>query len=222
MRYWLILVLIALIPSMALAQQSTEQAQTQMTPEQRIARLEAQVAQLGKLVQPLLIEHEIKVRNIQNRNLARKRMQEDAKTYTKDQLQNMETLYQAANKNLKGPDAKANLEKVVNDYPKSNRAGCALVYLGQITSGDQQITYLKKAIDEHSDCFYGNGVQVGAYARLLLSVRYANDGKKDEALKLLDELKKDYPRSQDHKGQPLELTVARVRNQITAQAKPKK
>jgi TolA-binding protein len=217
MRYALALLLLTIIPATTwAADAATTPAATTLTSEQRIAQLEARVAQLENLIKPLLIEHEIKLRNTQNKNMARQRMQKDTQTYSKEQLQAMETLYQAANKNLKGENAKADLTKVVSDYGKSNRAGCALVYLGQISSGDEQVQYFKQAIDSYSDCFYGNGVQVGAYARLLLAVRYANDGKKDEALKLLDELAKDYPRSLDHKGQPLELSIGQLRQQLTA------
>lgn len=215
MRYVLCLLILTLCTCMTLAEDTI----LTPTPQQRIAQLETRVAQLEYLIKPLLVEHEIKLRIGQNRQAARNRIRLDIQTYTKDQLKELETSYQAANKNLRGEGAKDILVKVVTDYPKANRAGCALVYLGQITSGEEQIGYLKKAIESYSDCYYGNGVQVGAYARLLLAVRHVNDDKNDKATKLLNELTKDYPRSLDHKGQPLQLSVEQLRNRI-AQPKP--
>ena len=215
MRQLFLLVLFTLIPSVGLAD---EPATSNPTPQQRIVQLEARVAQLENLIRPLLIDHEIKTRRVQNKLLAKLRMRQDVENYTLEQRKEIEKLYQAANKNLRDADAKANLLKVVADYPKANRSGCALVYLAQTSQGDQQINYLKQAIENYSDCFYGNGVQVGAYARLLLAVRRVNDGNQLEATKLLDELAKQYPRSLDHKGQPLEYSVTQLRKRVTAMA----
>jgi TolA-binding protein len=215
MRYWMAIVL-------CLAMCGTSMAQQLGTPtaEQRIAQLEAKVATLENLIKPLLIEHEVKLRKVQCRNLATQRMRKDTQVYTTDQIKAIEAIYQEANKNLKGEGTKDKLIKVVQDYGKSNRAGCALVYLAQITTGDEQIQYLQQAIDSHADCFYGDGVQVGAYARLILAVRYVNDKQYDKAATQLDELLKQYPRSLDHKGQPLELSVDQVRKQIADAKKP--
>ncbi|MBL4702592.1 MAG: hypothetical protein JKX85_15195 [Phycisphaeraceae bacterium] len=215
MRQLFLLVLIALIPSMGLADESVTSEPTSL---QRIAQLETRVAQLEDLIRPLLIDYEIKTRRAQNKQLAKVRMRQDVDTYTLAQRKEIEKLYQAANRNFRGADAKANLLKVVADYPKANRSGCALVYLAQTSKGDPQINYLKLAIENYSDCFYGNGVQVGAYARLLLAVRWVNDGNQQKAAKLLDELAKQYPRSLDHKGQPLEYSVTQLRKRVTAMA----
>ncbi len=210
MRYLIAMVLCLAVTGTLQAQQETQ------TPEQRIAQLEARIASLEKRMQPLLIEHEIRLRTVTKRKLAQQRMRKDRETYTQEQLKAMETLYQEANKNLSGEGSKAKLIQVVQDYGKSNRAGCALVYLGQITTGDEQVQYLQQAIESHGDCFYGNGVQVGSYARLILAVRYANDKEYDKAEKLLTEILEQFPRSLDHKGQPLELSIDQVRKQINA------
>ncbi|MFG0249409.1 MAG: tol-pal system YbgF family protein [Phycisphaeraceae bacterium JB051] len=208
MRYLVAMVL-------CLAVSGTLQAQQQsQTPQQRIAELEARVASLEKLIKPLLIEHEIKLRKVTKRNLAQQRMRKDLQTYTQEQIKALEALYQEANKNLSGEGSKAKLIQVVQDYGKSNRAGCALLYLGQISTGDEQIQYFQQAIDSHADCYYGNGVQVGAYARLLLAARFAGDKQYQKAGQLLKELMELYPRSLDHKGQPLELSIDQVRKQI--------
>lgn len=133
----------------------------------------------------------------------RRRTEEDMKTYTAEQLREIETLYQSANKDLQNPEAKAALEKLIKTYPKANRTGCAVQYMGQMTSGDEQEKYLKLAIAEFGDCYYGSGVQVGAYARLYLGYRYQKEGKEKEAAALFDEIRKDYPEAVNHKGKRL-------------------
>ena len=59
---------------------------------------------------------------------------------------------------------------------------------------------MKKAIEGFSDCFYGNGVQVGAYARLYLAHHYKNKGDKEKADELFAEVKEKYPDAIDHRG----------------------
>ena len=93
--------------------------------------------------------------------------------------------------------------KLVDKYDKANRTGCAILYLGQMTSGEEKAEHLKTAIEQFSDCFYGNGVQVGAYARFLLGHLYLDTDKPEQAKELFDQIKKDYPAAIDHRGNPL-------------------
>ena len=65
------------------------------------------------------------------------------------------------------------------------------------------LAYFKQAIADHSDCFYGDGVQVGAFARFLLGQVYLSTGHADLAKMLFDEIRKDYPDSIDHRGNSL-------------------
>jgi hypothetical protein len=102
----------------------------------------------------------------------RERFEQDRQTYTPEQLKEIEALYQTANKQWQSPEAKSALKVLIEKYPKANRTGCAILYLGQMTSGQEQENYLKKAIEKYGNCFYGNGVQVGAYARLYLADYY--------------------------------------------------
>jgi hypothetical protein len=88
----------------------------------------------------------------------------------------------------------------MSKYSSANRTGCATLYLGQMSTGDQQIEYLQKAIDDFSDCFYGDGAQVGAFARFVLFDRYHHDGEKEKAAKLAEEIRTDYPDAIDHRG----------------------
>ena len=75
--------------------------------------------------------------------------------------------------------------------------------LGQRGRAEERITYLKQAIAEHGDCFYGDGVQVGAYARLLLGRLYFEDADPDKAKTLFDEIRNSYADAVDHQGRSL-------------------
>ena len=134
---------------------------------------------------------------------AQERMREDLSIYSRDDMRALEELYQSANRDLRAPGAKAILERVVKEYPKSNRAGSAIVYLAQLSSGAEREAYLKTAIKDHGDTWYGNGVQVGAFARAHLALFYAATGKTDEARKLAKEVEESFPGAVDHGGRPL-------------------
>ena len=133
----------------------------------------------------------------------RKKYEEDMKTYNQGQLREIETLYQTANKEWRSPVAKAALKDLIAKYAKANRTGCAVLYMGQMSEGDEKEAYLKQAIKDFGDCFYGNGVQVGAYARFHLGYYYQKLGKEKEAKALFDEIRESYPEAIDHKGRKL-------------------
>lgn len=133
---------------------------------------------------------------------ARKRMAEDRDEYSRQELGELEELYQIANKNWKTdrPKAKKAMEELIKKYKKANRTGCAMLYLGQLSYGDERDKYLDQAIKDFSDCFYGNGVQVGGWARFLRLVDLQSDGKDKEAAKLEKEIRSDYKKSINHSG----------------------
>lgn len=133
----------------------------------------------------------------------RAKYEEEKKTYSEDQLREIERLYQTANKDLKSPEAKKTLTTLIEKYPKANRTGCAVQYMGQMSTGEEKEKYLRMAIKDFGDCYYGNGVQVGAYARFYLAYYYKEAGKDKEAKVLFDEIRKDYPDAVNHKGKLL-------------------
>lgn len=133
----------------------------------------------------------------------KKRFEQDRAIYSKEELREIERLYQVANKQWNSPEAQESLKKLVDKYLKANRTSCALLYLGQMASGDEKEKYLKQAINILSDCYYGDCVQVDAYARFHLANYYLQIGKKDEASVLFDEIRKDYADAIDHKGRLL-------------------
>ncbi len=130
----------------------------------------------------------------------KKRFEQDQTLYSGDELREIESLYQIANKQWDSPEAQESLKKLVDKYSKANRTGCALLYLGQMASGAEKEKYLTQAIKDFSDCYYGDGSQVGAYARLHLARYYRETGKTKEALALFDEIRKSYPDAVNHKG----------------------
>ncbi|MFZ2655830.1 MAG: tetratricopeptide repeat protein [Victivallales bacterium] len=137
------------------------------------------------------------------RERVKKRFEQDRETYSKEELREIESLYQVANKQWNSPEAQVSLKKLTDRYLKANRTGCALLYLGQMASGEEKEKYLVQAINVRSDCYYGDGVQVDAYARFHLAKYYLQIGKKDEASALFDEIRKDYPDAIDHRGRLL-------------------
>ena len=151
-------------------------AQTQADLKKRIEALEERVSKL----EAVLGKEEAKQTKEQigdgERVKARARMKKDLEVYSSEDLSKIEKLYQVANKEWRSEEAKASLKELISKYDKANRTGCALLYMGQMSKGDEQIDYLTKAIEGFSDCYYLNGVQVGAYARMYLAFRYKQDG----------------------------------------------
>jgi len=144
------------------------------------------------------------------------------RTPESDELKEIESLYQVANKNWKtdkekGTDrkkGKASLKELLSKYDKANRTGCALLYLGQMSNGEEREKYLKQAIEGFSDSYYGNGVQVGAYARYYLAYYYKETGDKKKAETICDEINKDYPNAVTHSGKPLSAGVDKLLKEL--------
>lgn len=169
--------------------------------KKEIDSLKREVAELRNIVQGETAKNATPA--IDRKAGIRRKYEEDKKTYSDEQLREIEKLYQSANKNLKSPEAKEALKSLIEKYPKANRTGCAVQYMGQMSSGEEKETYLKLAIKDFGDCYYGSGVQVGAYARLYLAYYYKEIGKEKEAKTLFDEIKNDFPDAVNHKGKLL-------------------
>lgn len=170
---------------------------------QRIIALETRVAELEKKLEPVLEEERVKGIIEQQKKLARERMMLDAEFYSRGELRTVEKLYQTANSDWKSEEAQSSLKLLIEKYPMANRTGCAVLYLGQMTKGAEQMDYLNLAIEKYSGCYYGNGVNVGAYARLYLGMRYSKEEKGKKAEELFEWIKTNYPDAIDHKGKLL-------------------
>ncbi len=182
-------------------------ADTDRALEKRIAKLEQEVAELKQAMQPAMNQANLEKVKEEQRQKARMRMRKDSEKYSRDERREIESLYQVANKNWRTDEGKESLEKLIKKYDKANRTGCALLYLGQMSKGVEREKYLEQAIEDFSDCFYGNGVQVGAYARFYLAHHHKDSGNNSKAEKLFDEIRDDYPDAIDHKGRPLSSLI---------------
>ena len=129
-----------------------------------------------------------------------KRTAQDEGKYTPQQLRDAEQLYAVANQKWGTPEAKESLQTMIQKYPDINRTGCAVLYLAQMSQGDERAQYLQECIDKYNDCFYGDGAQVGAYARFFQAQDYKSQGDTEKAKALFDELKSKYPDAIDHRG----------------------
>jgi hypothetical protein len=134
---------------------------------------------------------------------ARARMRRDEELYTRQQLREIDALYQVVQRESQTEAARKSLQTLVEKYPQANRTGCALLSLGQMGRDEEHIAYLQQAIADHSDCFYGDGVQVGAYARFLLGRVYFEGADLDKAKTLFDEVRSNYTDAVDHEGRSL-------------------
>jgi len=198
---------IALCSCSVMAQESVKIAAL----EKRITALEERVAKLDNATAPMMKKLNAEQMKDDQRAKAKERMRKDLELYSRDELREIETLYQVANKNwktdkAKGTDrekGKASLKELLSRYDKANRTGCALLYLGQMSQGEERESYLKQAIEGFSDCYYGDGVQVGAYARYYLGCYYKESGDQKKASALFDEIRNDYPNAVSHNGKPL-------------------
>lgn len=175
----------------------------QASPEERLAQLERRVAALEQQIKDLKTDPQTAAAQEKARTAARERMRADVKKFSREEIAKAEQLYQSANRNLRAPEARDLLQQMIEQYPGMNRTGCAVLYLAQQSQGEEREHLLKTAIADHNDSFYGDGLQVGAYARFLLANDYLQAGKKDEAKRLFDELKKDYPDAITHSGELL-------------------
>ena len=132
------------------------------------------------------------------------RYDQDRKRYNETEVREIEELYQAASRQPGSQEILEGFNKLVNKYPQANRAGCALLCMGMRCADRLQAEdYLRRAIADYSDCWYGNGVQVGAYARFYLAGYYRQSGRTQEAEKLYQEIKDKYPDAITPNGKPL-------------------
>lgn len=171
--------------------------------KQRVDQLEKQVQEMSRILEPMKAQQAIDSRRKALRENFEKKMAKDAKKYSQEQLGEAEQLYQAANQKWGSPEANDSLKSMISKYPDVNRTGCAVLYLAQKSEGEERAKDLQDCIEKYSDCFYGDGVQVGAYARFLLAGDYRAKGEKEKAAALENEIKTQYPDAVDHGGKLL-------------------
>jgi tetratricopeptide (TPR) repeat protein len=169
----------------------------------RVATLEKKVAELEKAVS----EGKEKISSATPKSIGqekyRRRADMDKEKYSAEELKEAEELFQAAQKKWKTDEARKSLSILIEKFPESNRAGCAVLYLAQMAEGKEEEEYLETAILKYGDCFFADGVQVGAYARFFLAQCYLLEGEKKKAEQLIEEIREKYPDAVNHKGKLL-------------------
>jgi FtsZ-interacting cell division protein ZipA len=171
--------------------------------KQRVERLEQQVREMARLLEPIKAQQAADNRRNALRKKFEKKAAEDQANHTPEQLREAEGLYQVANQKWGSPEATESLQKMIRQYPDLNRTGCAVLYLAQSSKDDVRANYLHDCIEKYNGCFYGDGVQVGAYARFLLAQDYRSKGDPAKAEALEKELKTQYADAVDHGGKLL-------------------
>jgi len=195
-------VLVLACPTQVRAEESGVDVQVAALTE-KVAALEQRLAELEEKALPLIEAAAAEQRKEKAKAEARARMRQDRGKYSPEVLSEVEALYQVANKQWRSPEAKETLEKLTHDYPDLNRTGCATLYLGQMSQGTDKVDYLTKAMTDFGDCYYGNGVNVGAYATYYLACHHWQEGQYDDAKPLIEKIKTDYADAIDHRGRSL-------------------
>jgi hypothetical protein len=168
--------------------------------KQRVAQLEKQVQEISRLVEPLKAQQSADSRRRALREKFDQKMAQDRQKYTGEQLREAEELYQVANQKWGSAEASESLQKMIQKYPDINRTGCAVLYVAQNSQGDERVKYLEDCIQKYNDCMYGDGVQVGAYARFILAEEYKAKGEDKKAAALYGDLRQKYAEAVDHRG----------------------
>jgi hypothetical protein len=129
---------------------------------------------------------------------ARARMAADKQRFNASELTEIEALYKQGS--MKSDAGIAAYKDLVARFPASNRAGCAMLYVARTAKGAEREAGLRRAFADFDDTWYGDGTRVGAYARTLLALQLAADGKVDEAKVLAAQVAATDPDAVDHNG----------------------
>ncbi|MBS0202660.1 MAG: hypothetical protein JSS49_07145 [Planctomycetes bacterium] len=170
---------------------------------QQVEELKERVKTLEQALAPVMEQQLTAQRVRQQQVKARERMSKDTEIYSRAQIREIESLYQVANQKWQTEEGKNSLKELIKKYDKANRTGCATLYLGQMSEGAEKEEFLNKAIADFSDCWYGDGVQVGAFARYILADYYRGANQSEKADELFKQLNQQYPDAIDHSGKLL-------------------
>ena len=169
----------------------------------RIAALEVRIEALEKQLNPLLQQQKNLNKARKEPTRARQRILADNDRYTREELHGIEILYKQAALDWTSPEAKEILQTLQDRFPKANRTGCALLRYSLQLANDEKIDFLQHIIQHHSNCYFPDGVHVGSFARLTLSLAYRKAGNSTAAEKQIDLLRQIHPHAIDHQGRLL-------------------
>lgn len=141
------------------------------------------------------------------KNKALERRKKDYKDFPDKVVNEVEELYGKASQEIQSARSKKIFRDIIKNHPKFNRAGCSALYLAQESEGKEREQLLIEAAEKFSDCFYLDGVQVGAYSRYLLALMYRDREEVEKAKELMRYIREHYPGAVNHKGQKLEMDL---------------
>ena len=169
----------------------------------RIAALEVRIEALEKQLNPLLQQQKNLNKARKDPTRARQRILADNDRYTREELHGIEILYKQAALDWTAPEAKQILQTLQTRFPKANRTGCALLRHALQLSNEEKIDQLQHLIQHYSSCYFPDGVHIGSFARLTLSLAYRKAGNFSAAEKQIDLLRQIHPHAIDHQGRLL-------------------
>src|ERR1039458_1886912 len=147
----------------------------------QVAALEKRMSEMEKSLLPAKTQLEQQARQRAYRERFDRRRELDRKKYTDEQLTEAEKIYQAGDSKWGSPECIEILKQMLEKYPDINRSGCALLDIAVNTTGPESEKYLKDCIQKYDDCYYGDGVQIGAFARFYLADYYSKTGENEKA-----------------------------------------
>jgi outer membrane murein-binding lipoprotein Lpp len=169
----------------------------------QVAALEKRMSEMEKSLLPAKTQLEQQERQRAYREKFDRRRDLDLRKYTEEQLTEAENMYAAAESKWNSPEYSESVKQMVQKFPDANRAGCLLLEFAQNTTGPDSEKCFKDCIEKYNDCYYGDGVQVGAFARFWLADYYSKTNENEKAAALYKEIKDNYSDAIDHNGQLL-------------------
>lgn len=105
-------------------------------------------------------------------------------------------------KDGKPKDALVAWRALIDRFPKSNRAGCAAIYMGQLQRENKDYSEAEKSFLLAAEKFghnkYGDGAEVGGYAYFFLASVYCDTEQYDKAAESLRALVEKHPYASGH------------------------
>jgi outer membrane murein-binding lipoprotein Lpp len=169
----------------------------------QVAALEKRMSEMEKSLLSAKTQAEQQERQRAYREKFDRRRDLDLRKYTEEQLTEAENMYAAAESKWNSPEYSESVKQMVQKFPDANRAGCLLLEFAQNTTGPDSEKCFKDCIEKYNDCYYGDGVQVGAFARFWLADYYSKTNENEKAAALYKEIKDNYSDAIDHNGQLL-------------------
>lgn len=200
-EFFLIAGMLMSLPGAALTVSAQSNTNDVADLQRRVAQLEKQVQEMSQFLEPLRGEQAtIASRRKALQQKVEKQFNADRDKYSLEEVLEAEKLYQLVSQKPDSPEEKDSVQTLLKKYPDMNRTGCAMLYVAQRAKGDERVKQLQLCLEKFGDCIYGDGVQVGAYARFLLAKEFSAKGDEQKADALCNEIKTSYADAIDHAG----------------------